>query len=75
MADVRILLIGGHGAGDPGACGYMVEADETRRVIQGVKNHFNGYDVVLDLYPMNRNAMRMLRTDVQLLISSTTIIF
>lgn len=56
MADVRILLISGHGAGDPGACGYMVEADETRRVVQGVKNHFNGYNVDLDLYPMNRNA-------------------
>ena len=27
---MRILLIAGHGAGDPGACGYVIEADENR---------------------------------------------
>ena len=34
---MRILLIAGHGAGDPGACGYVIEADENRKVVNAVK--------------------------------------
>ena len=53
---MRILLIAGHGAGDPGACGYVIEADETRKVVNAVKSHFNGLNVVVDTYPTSRNA-------------------
>lgn len=53
---LRILLIAGHGAGDPGAVGYGTEATETRRVLNEVKALFGGYDVIVDVYPTNRNA-------------------
>lgn len=53
---LRILLIAGHGAGDPGAVGYGTEATETRRVLNEVKELFGGYDVIVDVYPTNRNA-------------------
>ena len=53
---LRILLIAGHGAGDPGAIGYGTEATETRRVLNEVKALFGGYDVIVDVYPTNRNA-------------------
>ena len=54
---LRILLIAGHGAGDPGACSnYGIEADETRRVVNELKSIFNDYEVVVDVYPINRNA-------------------
>ena len=53
---LRILLIAGHGAGDPGAVGYGTEATETRRVLNEVKALFGGYDVTVDVYPTNRNA-------------------
>lgn len=54
---LKILLIAGHGAGDPGACSsYGVEATETRRVVNELKSIFNGYDVTVDVYPIDRNA-------------------
>lgn len=55
---MKILLIAGHGAGDPGACSaYGVEATETRRVVEMVKAQFGAYNgVTVDLYPTNRNA-------------------
>lgn len=54
---LRILLIAGHGAGDPGACSnYGIEANETRRVVNELKSIFNGYEVVVDVYPIDRNA-------------------
>lgn len=53
---MKILLIAGHGAGDPGACGYGVEATETRRVVNMLKSQFAGYEVTIDVYPINRNA-------------------
>lgn len=54
---MKILLIAGHGAGDPGACSnYGVEATETRRVVNELKAIFNGYEVEVDVYPINRNA-------------------
>ena len=54
---MKILLIAGHGAGDPGACSsYGVEATETRRVVEMLKAQFTGYDVAVDVYPLNRNA-------------------
>lgn len=54
---MKILLISGHGAGDPGACSnYGTEATETRRVVNELKVLFGGYDVTVDVYPINRNA-------------------
>ena len=55
---MKILLIAGHGAGDPGACSnYGVEATETRRVVEMVKAQFGAYKgVTVDIYPLNRNA-------------------
>lgn len=54
---MKILLIVGHGAGDPGACSnYGVEATETRRVVEILKSQFGAYDVTVDVYPINRNA-------------------
>lgn len=55
---MKILLIAGHGAGDPGACSnYGVEANETRRVVEMLKSQFGAYNgVTVDVYPTNRNA-------------------
>lgn len=53
---MKILLIAGHGAGDPGACGYGVEATETRRVVNMLKSQFAGYEADVDIYPIERNA-------------------
>lgn len=55
---LKILLIAGHGAGDPGACSdYGVEATETRRVVNMLKSQFGTYDgLTVDIYPVNRNA-------------------
>lgn len=53
---LRILLIAGHGAGDPGAIGYGTEATETRRVVNELKSLFAGYNVQVDVYNQNRNA-------------------
>lgn len=55
---MKILLIAGHGAGDPGACSnYGTEADESRRVVNELKAFLGGYnDVMVDVYPVNRNA-------------------
>lgn len=53
----KILLIAGHGAGDPGACSsYGTEATETRRVVNQLKAILDGYDVSVDVYNTNRNA-------------------
>lgn len=53
---LKILLIAGHGANDPGACSsYGVERDETRKVVNQMVNLFKGYDVNIDVYPQNRN--------------------
>lgn len=54
---LKILLIAGHGGGDPGACSnYGVEATETRRVVNMLKSQFKGYEVSVDVYPIDRNA-------------------
>lgn len=55
---MKILLIAGHGAGDPGACSsYGTEATETRKVVPELVNQFKNYsDVEVFIYPTNRNA-------------------
>lgn len=53
---MNILLISGHGAGDPGATGNGYrEADETRKVSSALKTALDGYAAV-DVYPTDRNA-------------------
>ena len=57
---MKLLLISGHGAGDPGATSYIGgmsyrEADETRRVTKALAGVMDGYcDVTI--YPTDRNA-------------------
>lgn len=58
-----LLLVGGHGAGDPGACGNgKIEADEARRVNQALYNMLKGkipleiYNTGKDLYQSNDHA-------------------
>lgn len=54
---MKILLIAGHGAGDPGACSnYGTEAVETRKVVEMLKSHFKSYEATVDVYPISRNA-------------------
>lgn len=57
---MRILLISGHGAGDPGAAATINgtlyrEADEARRVTAALKSLLQKYAEV-DIYPVSRNA-------------------
>lgn len=53
---MKLLLISGHGAGDPGAvAGQWKEADETRRMTAAVAAALAGRADV-DLYPTARNA-------------------
>ena len=55
---MNILLISGHGAGDPGAigCGKR-EADETRRVTAALRPILSEYAAVT-VYPTDRNAFQ-----------------
>ncbi|MCF0125886.1 MAG: N-acetylmuramoyl-L-alanine amidase [Clostridia bacterium] len=53
---MKILLISGHGANDPGACSsYGTEATETRKVVNELKTQLSKYNVTVDVYPQNRN--------------------
>ena len=57
---MNILLISGHGAGDPGATAtldgaHYREADETRRVTAALQKALEGYYAVT-VYPTDRNA-------------------
>lgn len=53
---MKILLISGHGAGDPGATSqFGKEADETIYMVEEIKKTLSKYAQV-DLYPTNRNA-------------------
>lgn len=50
----KVLLITGHGAGDPGAvAGAYREADETRKVVSALQKRLGGLCAV---YPTDRNA-------------------
>lgn len=53
---MKLLLIAGHGAGDPGAIGNgYQEATEARKVVAALSNALNGYCDV-GTYPKRRNA-------------------
>ncbi len=55
---MKILLISGHGAGDPGASStFGVEATETVVMVKKIKETLDKYAVV-DLYPVERNAFK-----------------
>lgn len=59
---MNILLIAGHGAGDPGAvgCGYQ-EATETRKMATAVKPLLEAYGANVTMYDQNKNAYDVLR--------------
>ena len=55
---MKILLISGHGAGDPGAVSqFGKEADETIYMVEEIKKTLSAYARV-DLYPTERNAYK-----------------
>lgn len=57
MSRLKILLIAGHGAGDPGACSsYGTEATETRRVLSTLKYKLSAFNCDVSVYPTNRDA-------------------
>lgn len=58
---MNILLIAGHGDGDPGAvgCGYQ-EATETRRMANAVKPLLEAYGAKVVMYDQNKNAYSVL---------------
>lgn len=59
---MKILLIAGHGNGDPGAvgCGYT-EATETRKMANAVKPLLEKYGVQVAMYDQSKNAYDVLR--------------
>lgn len=59
---MKILLISGHGAGDPGAVAKIDgrvyrEADLTREVVANLKPLLEQYGAKVDVYPTARNAL------------------
>lgn len=58
---MKVLLIAGHGAGDPGACalGYQ-EATETRKMANAVAPLLAAYGVDVVKYDQNKNAYDVL---------------
>ncbi len=58
---MKLLLISGHGAGDPGATATIggvtyTEAEETIKAAEGVKNALAAYDCEVSVYDESRNA-------------------
>lgn len=59
---MNILLIAGHGNGDPGACGCgYQEANETRRMAAAVKHKLEAYGFDVATYDTMKNAFDTLR--------------
>lgn len=72
---MRILLIAGHGAGDPGACGNgYQEATLVRALAPKVKEKLSGYATV-DIFDMNKNMYKFLKSGGQFNFSSYNYIF
>lgn len=56
---MKILLIAGHGAGDPGAIGNgYKEADLTRELVRLISESLTEYQVDVDIYNMGHNAFK-----------------
>lgn len=54
---MKILLIAGHGAGDPGAAGNgYKEANLTRELVKLIASSLKAYNVAVDTYNTSRNA-------------------
>ncbi len=58
---MKMLLISGHGAGDPGAVAKIKgktykEADEAIVMVKKIKEQLKSYNMIVDIYPTNRNA-------------------
>lgn len=70
---MKILLIAGHGAGDPGAvgCGYK-EADETRKMANAVAPLLKAYGVDVAMYDQSKNAYDVLRKGGSLPLSGVS---
>lgn len=61
---MNLLLIAGHGAGDPGAVGNGCrEADETRAMVSLISKHLKD-SAQVDIYPTDRNAFSDYRSGV-----------
>lgn len=65
----RILLISGHGAGDPGAVATLGgteyhEADENIRFVKTLYTLLQGYDAEIECYPYERDAYQDYRAGV-----------
>lgn len=55
----KLLLIAGHGAGDPGATGNgYKEADLTRELVALIESSLNIYEVDVDVYNTSKNAFK-----------------
>lgn len=53
---MKMLLIAGHGANDPGACSnYGIERDEARKIVNRMAELLKAYKVSVDVYPQSRN--------------------
>lgn len=53
---MKMLLIAGHGANDPGACSnYGIERDEARKIVNRMVELLKAYKVSVDVYPQSRN--------------------
>ena len=53
---MKILLIAGHGANDPGACSsFGVERDEARKIVNRMVELLKAYKVEVGVYPQSRN--------------------
>ena len=53
---MKMLLIAGHGANDPGACSnHGIERDEARKIVNRMVELLKAYKVIVDVYPQSRN--------------------
>lgn len=68
---MNILLIAGHGSGDPGAvgCGYQ-EATETRKMATAVKPLLEAYGANVTMYDQKKNAYTALQNGEKLPLAS-----
>lgn len=68
---MKILLIAGHGNGDPGAvgCGYQ-EATETRKMATAVQPLLKKYGVDVQMYDQKKNAYTALQNGEKLPLAS-----
>ena len=58
---MKILLIPGHGQGDPGACGNgYKEAELVREMVKSLKNKLSPYAIV-DVFDVNKNMYKFLK--------------